>query len=115
MSPSQRRKSTSQSAVAAIKAKIEEAIGYGVFKMNIDTDTQFAFANAVGGYVDENPKAFKFQIDPDDDTPYKTKYDPRKWLRAGELGVAERLDEAPPETLAADGEVLDRPLCLRTV
>lgn len=76
------------------KAKIEEAIGYGVFKMNIDTDTQFAFANAVGGYVDKNPKAFKFQIDPDDDTPYKSKYDPRKWLRAGELGLAERLDEA---------------------
>jgi len=62
--------------------------------MNIDTDTQFAFANAVGGYVDKNPKAFKFQIDPDDDTPYKSKYDPRKWLRAGELGLAERLDEA---------------------
>lgn len=76
------------------KAKIEEAIGYGVFKMNIDTDTQFAFANAVGGYVDKNPKAFKFQIDPDDDTPYKSEYDPRKWLRAGELGLAERLDEA---------------------
>ena len=76
------------------KAKIEEAIGYGVFKMNIDTDTQFAFANAVGGYVDDNPKAFKYQIDPDDDTPYKSKYDPRKWLRQGELGVVERLDEA---------------------
>ena len=76
------------------KAKIEEAITYGVFKMNIDTDTQFAFATAVGGYVDENPKAFKFQIDPDDDTPYKSKYDPRKWLRQGELGVVERLDEA---------------------
>ncbi|MFP6709658.1 MAG: class II fructose-bisphosphate aldolase [Alphaproteobacteria bacterium] len=76
------------------KAKIEEAIGYGVFKMNIYTDTQFAFANAVGGYVDKNPKAFKFQIDPDDDTPYKSKCDPHKWLRAGELGLAERLDEA---------------------
>ena len=76
------------------KAKIEEAIGYGVFKMNIDTDTQFAFANAVGGYVDKNPKAFKFQIDPDDDTTYKSKCDPHQWLRAGELGLAERLDEA---------------------
>ena len=76
------------------KAKIEEAIGYGVFKMNIDTDTQFAFSQAVGGYVDQNAKAFKFQIDPDDDTPYKSKYDPRKWLRQGELGVVERLDEA---------------------
>lgn len=76
------------------KSKIDEAINYGVFKMNIDTDTQFAFAHAVGSYVDENPKAFKFQIDPDDDTPYKSKYDPRKWLRKGEQSVADRLDEA---------------------
>jgi len=76
------------------KAKIEEAINYGVFKMNIDTDTQFAFAHAIGGYVDENSKAFKFQIDPEDDTPYKSKYDPRKWLRKGEQSVVSRLDEA---------------------
>ena len=76
------------------KSKIDEAIGYGVFKMNIDTDTQFAFAHAVGDYVDENAKAFKFQIDPDDDTPYKSKYDPRKWLRKGEQSIADRLDEA---------------------
>ncbi len=76
------------------KGKIEAAIDHGVFKMNIDTDTQFAFAQAVGGYVDENPRAFRYQIDPDDDTPYKSKYDPRKWLRQGELAVAARLDEA---------------------
>ena len=76
------------------KSKIDEAINYGVFKMNIDTDTQFAFAHAVGDYVDENPKAFKFQIDPEDDTPYKSKYDPRKWLRKGEQSVVLRLDEA---------------------
>lgn len=76
------------------KDKIDAAIDYGVFKMNIDTDTQFAFAAAVGAYVDENPKAFKHQIDPDDGTPYKKVYDPRKWLRRGEQSVAERLDEA---------------------
>lgn len=76
------------------KAKIEEALGYGVFKMNIDTDTQFAFAAPVGKYVAENDKAFKHQIDPDDGTPYKKQYDPRKWLRAGELGMVARLDEA---------------------
>ena len=76
------------------KAKITEALSYGVFKMNIDTDTQFAFANAVGTYVDENAKAFKYQIDPEDGTPYKKQYDPRKLLRAGEVGMIERLDEA---------------------
>ncbi len=76
------------------KAKIEEAIGYGVFKMNIDTDTQFAFAEGSGKFVFENEKAFKHQIDPEDGTPYKKFYDPRKWLRAGEEAMIARLDEA---------------------
>ncbi|HPF45760.1 MAG: class II fructose-bisphosphate aldolase [Alphaproteobacteria bacterium] len=76
------------------KDKIAEAISYGVFKMNIDTDTQFAFANGVGKYVDEHRNAFKFQIDPDDGTPLKKFYDPRKWLRAGEQTFVARLDEA---------------------
>lgn len=76
------------------KGKISEALSYGVFKMNIDTDTQFAFAKAVGAYVEENIKAFKYQIDPEDGTPYKKLYDPRKFLRSGEEGMIERLDEA---------------------
>ena len=76
------------------KGKISEALSYGVFKMNIDTDTQFAFAKAVGAYVEENAKAFKYQIDPEDGTPYKKLYDPRKFLRAGEEGMIKRLDEA---------------------
>ncbi|MGA0265338.1 MAG: class II fructose-bisphosphate aldolase [Lysobacterales bacterium] len=76
------------------KAKIHEAVGYGVFKMNIDTDTQFAFSERVGAFVEENPKAFKFQIDPEDGTPYKKFYDPRKYLRLGEQGIVDRLQEA---------------------
>src|SRR5210317_2619562 len=44
------------------KEKIREAVSYGVFKMNIDTDTQFAFSEAIGAFVDENPKAVKYQI-----------------------------------------------------
>lgn len=76
------------------KSKIDEAIGYGVFKMNIDTDTQFATAEAVGKFVIDNEKAFKYQIDPDDGTPYKKLYDPRVWLRAGEESMVTRLDEA---------------------
>ena len=76
------------------KDKIAEALSYGVFKMNIDTDTQFAVSKAVGTYVEENSKAFKHQIDPDDGTPYKKKYDPRVWLREGEVSMVNRLDEA---------------------
>ena len=76
------------------KAKIEEAVGYGVFKMNIDTDTQFAFSRPVGEFVEANARAFQYQVDPDDGTPYKKLYDPRKYLRLGELGMVERLQEA---------------------
>ena len=76
------------------KAQISEALSYGVFKMNIDTDTQFAVSQAVGKYVEQNEKAFKYQIDPDDGTPYKKKYDPRVWLRQGEVSMVNRLDEA---------------------
>jgi fructose-bisphosphate aldolase class II len=76
------------------KEKIAAAVSYGVFKMNIDTDTQFAFAKPVGAFVEENPKAFKYQIDPDDGTPFKKLYDPRKWLRNAERGMVDRLTEA---------------------
>ena len=76
------------------KAKIEEAVSYGVFKMNIDTDTQFAFSKPIGEFVNANPKAFLYQVDPEDGTPYKKFYDPRKYLRAGEIGIVDRLQEA---------------------
>lgn len=76
------------------KEKIAEAVGYGVFKMNIDTDTQFAFSKPIGDFVKKNPKAFEFQIDPVDGTPYKKLYDPRKYLRLAEQGIVERLQEA---------------------
>lgn len=76
------------------KDKISESLGYGVFKMNIDTDTQFAFAQSVGNFVKANEKAFAYQIDPVDGTPFKKIYDPRKWLREGEVGLVNRLTEA---------------------
>ena len=76
------------------KAQITESLGYGVFKMNIDTDTQFAFSEPVGKFVEANAKAFKYQIDPVDGTPYKKLYDPRKWLRLAEEGMVARLTEA---------------------
>jgi len=76
------------------REKIEEAVSYGVFKMNIDTDTQFAYAKPVGEFVSKNPKAFQYQIDPEDGTPYKKKYDPRAWLRTAEQGIVERLAQA---------------------
>lgn len=76
------------------KAKIEESLHYGVFKMNIDTDTQFAFAHGVGKYVKDNETAFFHQIDPQTEKPYKKQYDPRTWLRVGEKEMIARLSEA---------------------
>lgn len=73
---------------------IKEAISYGVFKMNIDTDTQFAFAQGVGKFVEEHSQAFKTQIDPNTHKPLKKFYDPRKWLREGEKTYSERLTQS---------------------
>ncbi len=85
--------------------KIREAVSYGVFKMNIDTDTQFAFARPVGAYVNEHSKAFLYQIDPETGAPYKKQYDPRGWLRKGEQGIVQRLQESF-EVLGSKGHSL---------
>lgn len=74
--------------------KITEAIEYGVFKMNIDTDTQFAFAQGVGAFAKDNMVAFEHQIHPETGEPLKKLYDPRKWLRQGEEKLIERLSQA---------------------
>jgi fructose-bisphosphate aldolase class II len=84
---------------------IEAALSYGVFKMNIDTDTQFAFAEPVGRYVEATPSAFRHQIDPDTGKSYKSLYDPRKWLRKGEEGMVTRLQQAFEELGAAGRSV----------
>jgi len=75
---------------------IREAISYGAVKMNIDTDTQWAFWDGVRGYVAENHDYLQGQIgNPEgEDKPNKGKYDPRKWLRAGELSMVKRLEQA---------------------
>ncbi len=89
------------------KDKISESIRYGVFKMNIDTDTQFAFSKAVGEYVNNNQKAFQYQVDPDTGEPYKKKYDPRQWLNLGKQGFMSRLREAMND-LGSSGKTLAR-------
>jgi fructose-bisphosphate aldolase class II len=67
--------------------EIREAISYGVVKMNIDTDLQWAFWDGIRGYMDEkNHDYLQGQIgNPEgDDKPNKKYYDPRVWLRKGE-------------------------------
>lgn len=76
--------------------EIREAISYGVIKMNIDTDLQFAFTEGVRDYVLAKKDYLMTQIgNPEgDDQPNKKHYDPRKWVRDGELTFIKRLEQA---------------------
>jgi len=76
--------------------EIREAIGYGVIKMNIDTDLQFAFNEGIRDYMNTNIEYLRTQIgNPDgSEIPNKKYYDPRKWLREGELTFKKRLEQA---------------------
>jgi len=76
--------------------EIREAIGYGVIKMNIDTDLQFAFNEGVRDYIEKNLEYLRTQIgNPEgSELPNKKYYDPRKWLREGELTFKNRLTQA---------------------
>ncbi len=76
--------------------EIREAINYGVVKMNIDTDLQYGFMCGVRDYMSDKSEYLKNQIgNPDgEDLPNKKYYDPRKWLREGEITFKERLIQA---------------------
>ncbi|MGB1932556.1 MAG: class II fructose-bisphosphate aldolase [Flavobacteriales bacterium] len=75
---------------------IREAIGYGVIKMNLDTDFQYAFTSGVRDYMSEKKDYISSQIgNPDgSDIPNKKYYDPRVWQRKGEEAFKIRLNQA---------------------
>ncbi len=75
---------------------IREAVSYGVVKMNIDTDTQWAFTHPVKEYMDKYDGYLKSQIgNPEGpDKPNKKQIDPRAWMHLGEKGVVDRLKAA---------------------
>ncbi len=76
--------------------EIKEAISYGVIKMNIDTDTQWATWIGVKEYAEKYHDYLQGQIgNPEgEEKPNKKYYDPRKWLRAGQETLIERVKEA---------------------
>lgn len=78
------------------QAEIREAIEYGAVKMNIDTDTQWAFWDGIRVYEADKRAYLQGQIgNPDgDDVPNKKNYDPRKWLREAEVSFVTRLTQA---------------------
>ncbi len=78
------------------QSEIEEALSYGVIKMNIDTDTQWATWEGVKDYYEKYKDYMQGQIgNPEgEDKPNKKYYDPRKWLRAGQETLVKRVELA---------------------
>ena len=76
--------------------EIRESITYGVIKMNLDTDMQFAFTEGVRDYILDKQEYIKKQIgNPEgEELPNKKYYDPRKWLREGEKTFVARLKKS---------------------
>lgn len=76
--------------------EIREAVSYGVVKMNIDTDTQWASWKGILDYYKKNEGYLQGQLgNPEgEDKPNKKYYDPRAWLRAGQVSMVTRLKEA---------------------
>jgi fructose-bisphosphate aldolase class II len=76
--------------------EIREAIDYGVIKMNIDTDLQFAYTEGIRDYMVNNIDYLRTQIgNPEgEEKPNKKFYDPRVWVRKGEETFSTRLVQA---------------------
>ncbi|MDQ6936540.1 MAG: class II fructose-bisphosphate aldolase [Actinomycetota bacterium] len=72
-------------------SEIREALGYGVVKMNVDTDTQYAFTRPIVGHMFSN---YDGVLKIDGDVGNKKVYDPRSYLKAAEIGMAERVVNA---------------------
>jgi fructose-bisphosphate aldolase class II len=73
------------------KSEIEEALRYGVVKMNVDTDTQYAFTRPVADHMFTN---YDGVLKVDGEVGSKKAYDPRSYLKKAEAGMAERVIEA---------------------
>ena len=78
--------------------EIREAISYGVVKMNVDTDTQYAFTRPIAGHMFTN---YDGVLKVDGDVGSKKVYDPRSWGKAGEQGMAQRVTHACEDLLSA--------------
>jgi Fructose/tagatose bisphosphate aldolase len=79
---------------------IADAVSFGVIKMNIDTDTQYAFTRPVADHMLKN---YDGVLKIDGEVGNKKTYDPRAWGKAAESGMAERVVEAC-EQLGSSGK-----------
>ncbi|KAJ2156646.1 Fructose-bisphosphate aldolase 1 [Coemansia sp. RSA 552] len=81
------------------EAEISTAVRNGVVKMNVDTDTQYAYLAGVRDFIFENKNRLMHQVGDlskgeDDDSPNKKFYDPRQWVREGEKTMTKRVEQA---------------------
>jgi len=72
----------------SLPEEISEALGYGVVKMNVDTDTQYAFTRPIAAHMFSN---YDGVLKVDGEVGNKKTYDPRTYLKAAELNMAERV------------------------
>ena len=79
-------------------SEIREAVGYGVVKMNVDTDTQYAFTREVAGHMFTN---YDGVLKVDGEVGSKKVYDPRSYLKLAEVGMAARVQQACEALLSA--------------
>ena len=82
---------TSSLAWATLAEEIGAAVDFGVVKMNVDTDTQYAFTRPVAGYMLAN---YDGVLKVDGEVGNKKQYDPRAWGKEAEAGMAARVVEA---------------------
>ena len=80
------------------QSEIREALSYGVVKMNVDTDTQYAFTRPIVGHMFGN---YDGVLKVDGEVGNKKAYDPRSYLKAAEIGMAARIVEACEDLLSA--------------
>ena len=80
------------------QSEIREALSYGVVKMNVDTDTQYAFTRPIVGHMFSN---YDGVLKVDGEVGNKKAYDPRSYLKAAETGMAERIVQACEDLLSA--------------
>jgi len=75
----------------SLKSEIEDSLKYGVVKMNVDTDTQYAFTRPIAGHMFSN---YDGVLKVDGEVGNKKVYDPRSYLKKAEAGMSERVVEA---------------------
>ncbi|MCH2175833.1 MAG: class II fructose-bisphosphate aldolase [Lentisphaeria bacterium] len=86
------------------KEEIAETLGYGVIKMNVDTDTQYAFTRPVADHIISN---YEGVLKIDGEVGNKKVYDPRSYLKKAEIGIKDRVIEAIRD-LHAEGTTIYR-------